>query len=175
MDALYVIPKSRIDWPFGLCWVFRLAALSLIPCTHEVWHTITKHVIPHNTNGRMNSFQMLKNRMEIQLFRADSISDYSTQYCFNRLHMNMVRYLENRADHPNNGGFSWVGPNTIDSSWQISSPSCLRNFTQWRQIWMLQWLHVLDWPVQFTWPRIWQASPSWVTVNVRWICPMWEY
>ena len=96
-DALYVIPNSRIDWPFGFVGI-SFSTLSLIPCTHEVdtqlpnmsfaywliiWfmlsiafggfclfpcphetgHTNAKHDIPHNTNGRMNSFQMLKNRM----------------------------------------------------------------------------------------------------------------
>ena len=174
MDALCVIHNSRIDWSFGLCWVLRLAAFVYFHA-HMKQDTqmpnMTFHIIlicvwiPFNCS-----------RTEcIHLIRADSTSDYSTRYCFNHPQMNFIRCLENGADHPNNEGFSWVGPNTIDSSWQISSPSCLRNFTQWRLIWMLQWLHVLDWPVQFTCPRIWQASPSWVTVNVRWICPMWEY
>ena len=109
------------------------------------------------------------------LFRADSISDYSTQYCLNHLQMNMVRCLENRADHPNNEGVSWVGLNWIDYSWQISSPFCSMNYTQWRKIRIRQWYHALNWTVQFTWPHTCEASYSWVTMNVRYICRMWVY
>ena len=158
MDALCVIHNSRIDWSFGLCWVLRLAAFVYFHA-HMKQDTqmpnMTFHII---LMGVWIPFNCSRTEC-IHLIRADSTSDYSTRYCFNHLQMNFIRCLENGADHPNNEGFSWVGPNTIDSSWQISSPSCLRNFTQWRQIWMLQWLHVLDWPVQFTCPRIWQASP----------------
>ena len=107
------------------------------------------------------------------LFRADSISDYSTQYCLNHLQKNMVRCLENIADHPNNEGVSWVGLNWIDYSWQISSAFCLRNYTQWRKIRIPQWYHALNWTVQFTWPHTCEASYSWVTMNVRYICRMW--
>ena len=101
------------------------------------------------------------------LFRADSISDYSTQYCLNHLQMNMVRCLRNIADHPNNEGVSWVGLNWIDDSWQISSPFCLRKYTQWRQIRMAQWYHALSWTVKFTCPHTCEASYIWVTMNVR--------
>ena len=98
------------------------------------------------------------------LFRADSISDYSTQYCFNHLQMNMVRCLENRADHPNNEGVSWVCLNGIDYSWQISSPFCLRNYSQLRKIRMSQNLQALNWPVQFTWPHTCDALCDWINI-----------
>ena len=161
VDALYVIPKSRIDWPFGfveyfvcsqsnsmhtwsmthnyqtchsridwsfgLCWVLRLAAFVYFHA-HMKQDTqmpnMTFHII---LMGVWIPFKCSRTEC-IQLIRADSTSDYSTQYCFNRLQMNMVRYLENRADHPNKEGVSWVCLNRIDYSWQISSRFCLRNY-----------------------------------------------
>ena len=40
---------------------------------------------------------------------------------------------------------------------------------------MLQWLHALDWPVKFTWPHNCEAPSSWVNMNIRYRCLMWEY
>ena len=132
VDALCVIHNSRIDWSFGLCWVLRLAAFVYFHA-HMKQDTqmpnMTFHII---LMGVWIPFKCSRTEC-IQLIRADSTSDYSTQYCFNRLQMNMVRYLENRADHPNKEGVSWVCLNRIDYSWQISSRFCLRNYSQWRK------------------------------------------
>ena len=146
----------------------------LFPCPHETGHTNAKHDIPHNTNGRMNSFQMLKNRMHsvnpcefhFRLFHSILFQSPTDEY---------GQMFENRADHPNNEGVCCVGLTRIDYSWQTCSPYCLRNYTQWREIQMAQWYHTLSWTVQFTWPHTCEDSYTWVTMNVRYILLMWEY
>ena len=45
----------------------------------------------------------------------------------------------------------------------------------WRQIRMPQWLHAVNWPVQFTWPHTCESWSIWLNMNVRYCCLMWEY
>ena len=45
----------------------------------------------------------------------------------------------------------------------------------WRQIRTPQWLHALNWPVQFTWPHTCEYWSIWLNINVRYCCLMWEY
>ena len=154
VDALCVIHNSRIDWSFRLCWVLRLAAFVYFHA-HMKQDTqmpnMTFHII---LMGVWIPFKCSRTEC-IQLIRADSTSDYSTQYCFNRLQMNMVRYLENRADHPNKEGVSWVCLKRIDYGWQISTRFLFEDLLHSEgQIRMsTEWLQALNWPVQFTWPH----------------------
>ena len=110
----------------------------------------------------------------IKLFRTVCSSFYSIEHWLGQRRDIFIRCLDNAADHCRNVGICRNGLNTIDSSSLISYHFCLRNYTHWRQIRMQQWLHAPDRPVQFTWPKTCEAWSSWVSVNVRYICLMWE-